>query len=266
MPTHRRRRRRPGILRTIRNRSSRRWPPAFGRVDAFHLGLVLGVEPIRAEAALRAGVRSADVEHAHLHARRLRHRRPDVARVRNLGQQLLREVGAHRRRRGVDNRRVAGHGDGFLQRGDLHLHVDGERLVDHDAHVLPLHLLEAGEIEVDLIDARRQRQESVRTISAGHLHLRLNEGRPACRHGDAGQHCAGVIGHGAVDAAPEFLCPRVCAAHHERDEHGARHHQVPQLHRLSSGLGRPPSRSRASAGQGRALAGPDGSANAVPEV
>ena len=110
---------------------------AFGGVDAFHAGLVLRVEAVGAEAGLCAGVRSADVERRHLHTGSLGHRRPHVAGVRDFRQQLLGEVRAHRRRRGVDDRRSAGHGHRFLQRGDLQLHIDGQRLIDHDAHVLP---------------------------------------------------------------------------------------------------------------------------------
>ena len=111
---------------------------AFGRVDAFELRLVLLAEAVGEEAGLRAGARAADVVGRHLHAGRLRHRRPDVARVRDLGEQLLGEVRADRRRRRVDDGRFAGDGDRFLQRRDLQLLIDGQRLVDDDANAFAL--------------------------------------------------------------------------------------------------------------------------------
>ena len=206
---------------------------AFGGVDAFDARLVLRVEAVRAEAGLVTGVRAADVERGHLDAGRLRHGRPDVAGVRDFGQQFLREVGAHRGRRGVDDRRGAGHGDGFLQRRDLHLHVDGERLVDDDAHVLPLDRVETGQLEVDRVDARRQRQEAEAAVAAGDLHLRLNQRRAGSRHGHARQHGAGVVGDGSVDTAAEFLCERGRCDRQQRDAQ-AEHGQPVQPHYSSS--------------------------------
>ena len=126
----------------------------------------------------------------------------------NLGQQFLGEVGAHRRRRGVDDRRRAGDRDRLLQRGDLQLLIDGQRLVDDDANALALDGLEAGELEVDVVDAWRQREEAIGAVGAGDLHLRLNQRGAGCGDGDAGQHGAGVVGHGAVDTAAEILCMR----------------------------------------------------------
>ncbi len=110
------------------------------------------------------------------------------------------------RRRGIDDRRGAGDGDGFLQRRDLQLHVDRQRLVDDDANVLALDRVEAGELEVDRVDARRQRQEAVAAVAAGDLYLRLNQRRAGSRDGDARQHGAGVVRDGTIDTAAEFLC------------------------------------------------------------
>ena len=108
---------------------------AFGRVDAFDLRLVLDVDAVGDEAGLRAGMRAADVVGVSSEMPgRLRHRGPDVARVRDLGEQLLGEVGANRRGRTVDDRRVAGDRHRFLQGRDLQLLVDGKRLVDDDAN------------------------------------------------------------------------------------------------------------------------------------
>ena len=109
------------------------------------------------------------------------------------------------RRRGVDDRRFAGDRHRLLQRRDLQLLIDGQRLVDDDADAFALDGLEAGELEVDVVDAGRQRQEPVVAVGAGDLHLRLNQRRAGGRHGDAGQHGAGVVGDRAVDTAAEIL-------------------------------------------------------------
>ena len=63
----------------------------------------------------------------------------------------------------------------------LQLLVDGQRLVDDDAHAFALDVLEAGELERHLVDARRQRDEAVVAVGAGHLHLRLDQRRAAWR-------------------------------------------------------------------------------------
>ena len=81
-----------------------------------------------------------------------------------------------------------------------------QRLVDDDADALALDGLEAGQLEVDVVDAGRQREEAVRAVGAGDLHLRLNQRGAGRRDGDARQHGAGVVGDGAVDTAAEFLC------------------------------------------------------------
>ena len=177
----------------------------LGGVDALEPGLVLVVHPVGAIAGLVAGARAADVVGGHLHTRRLGHRRPHVARVRDLGEQLLGEVGAHRGGRGVDDRRLAGDGDGFLQRGDLELLVDAEGLVDDDADAFALHGLEAGELEVDRVDTGRQRLEAVRAVAARDLHLGLDERRARRGDGDTRQNGAGVVGDGAVDSPAEVL-------------------------------------------------------------
>jgi hypothetical protein len=82
---------------------------------------------------LRAGARSADVVAGHLESRRLRHRRPDVARVRNILQQFLREVRADGRALDVHDRRFASDGHRFLQRRELQLRVDAQCLVQAES-------------------------------------------------------------------------------------------------------------------------------------
>ena len=129
--------------------------------------------------------------------------------------------------------RGAGHGDGFLQRRDLHLHVDGERLVDDDADVLALDGVEAGQLEVDAVDAGRQREEAEATVAAGYLHLRLNQRRAGSRHGHAWQHGAGVVGDDSIDTAAEFLCESG-RCHRQQRYAQAEHGQPVQPHSFSS--------------------------------
>ena len=62
---------------------------AFGRVHALDAGRALLAEAVGDESGLRAGVRTTDVVSRHLESGRLRHRRPDVSRIGNLGQQFL---------------------------------------------------------------------------------------------------------------------------------------------------------------------------------
>ncbi len=64
---------------------------------------------------------------------------------------------------------------------------------------------EAGQLEVQVVDAGRQRQEAVVARCARDLHLRLDQRRTRDGHRDAGQHRAGVVRHRAVDTATEVL-------------------------------------------------------------
>ena len=68
-----------------------------------------------------------------------------------------------------------------------------------------LTVLEPGELEGDVVDARRQREKPEGPVRADDLHLRLNERGTRRRDRDARQHGTGVVGDRAVDAAAEVL-------------------------------------------------------------
>ncbi len=206
---------------------------AFGGVDAFELGLVLIAEAVGEEAGLRAGARAADVVRGHLDAGRLRHGGPDVARVRDLGEQFLGEVGADLRRRRIDDRGCAGHGDRFLERRHVQLLIDGQGLVDDDAHAFALEVLEAGQFERNLVHARRQGDEAISAVDAGGLHLGLDERRACGGHRDTRQNRAGVIRHCAVDSASKILCESGRCDRQQRDAQAV-HGQPVQPHYSSS--------------------------------
>ena len=78
--------------------------------------------------------------------------------------------------------------------------------------------------KVDVVDARRQREEAVVAVGAGDLHLRLNQRRAGGGDGDARQHRAGVVGDGAVDTAAEILCG---GGGDHRDEQSEADHDAP---------------------------------------
>ena len=115
----------------------------FGHVDALEQCLVLPGHAVGLIAGLRAGARSAHVIAGHLETGRLRHRGPDIARIRDVLQQLFREVRADRGALDIDDGRFAGNRHGFLQRRQLELDVDRQRLVQAKADVFALERLEA---------------------------------------------------------------------------------------------------------------------------
>ena len=109
---------------------------AFRRVDAVVEHAVLVADAEALVAGLLALVAAADVEAVHAHAGRLAEHGPDVGRGRDADQLVSGEVGADLRRLHVDDRRCAGDGHRFLQRGNLELAVDGQNLADGQDDVL----------------------------------------------------------------------------------------------------------------------------------
>ena len=89
--------------------------------------------------------------------------------------------------------------------GDRQLHVDGQRLPDHDADVFLLHRLEAGQLEAHRIEAGRKRDQPIVAVFTGGRDLRLNQRRTGRGDGDARKDRAAVVGDDAIDAAAKFL-------------------------------------------------------------
>ena len=69
--------------------------------------------------------------------------------------------------RGVDQRRLAGDGDGFLQLADLERDVEGDELLRADANAAVLVGLEPGERRLDGVGAGRDRGEVVFALVVG---------------------------------------------------------------------------------------------------
>ena len=71
--------------------------------------------------------------------------------------------------------------------------------------------------------------QAARAIGARHLHLRLNQRRARSRYGHAWQHGAGVVSHGSIDTAAEFLCESGCC-YRKQHRAQAKHGQPVQPH------------------------------------
>ncbi len=129
--------------------------------------LVVVARSVDAQRALLHRLRAADVVGVHLHARDDLGERPGIAPGRDAFENRLVHHRLLQRRLDIDGRRLAGHGDGFLQRTDLEPVVDRDREAGADGDVAPLDGPEALELEPEGVRARRQAIEPVRAVPVG---------------------------------------------------------------------------------------------------
>ena len=122
-----------------------------------------------------------------------------VSTERQLLHDLRRVVGAARRVRDVDDRRLPADHDLFLLR-DLKSVVDGGRRTERDGRRL-LRRREPGQGADDPVVAGRHGRDAVRAAVAGDRRARPLQLRARRRAGHAGQSGARRIGHGACDVA-----------------------------------------------------------------
>ena len=178
---------------------------ALGHVDAFQQRLVLVADAVGLIAGLRARVRSADIVRGHLKPRRLRHRRPDVAGVRDVLEELPGEIRADGGALDVHRRRFAGDRHRLLQRRQRQLRIDAQCLVEAEPNLFTSERLEPCQLEGDRVEARRQCRISVGAVGGCDGGLRLNQRGSGDGHRHARQHGAGVVGDEAGDASAQLL-------------------------------------------------------------
>ncbi len=128
----------------------------FGRIRPLDDDAVLVALAEGGVAVLLVLVAAADVEARHADAGGLRQRAPDVGRGRHADELRRVQRVAEPGRLRVDDRRRRGHGDVLLERRQLQLPVDGQRLPEREADVGLTVGLEAGEIELQRVAAWRQ--------------------------------------------------------------------------------------------------------------
>ena len=114
------------------------------------------------------------------------------------------ECAAGRGRRGVDERRLAGHGHRFLNRSDLQHDVERDELLRRDAQPGPVERLVIRQLRFDGVGAGRHRREVVLPDVVGHRVPRDIGGLVDERHRRAGQHAIRV-GDDPANAAGECL-------------------------------------------------------------
>src|SRR5262249_44066714 len=122
----------------------------------------------RGERRLLARQVAADVGAAHDHSGRLLDDDPRVARVGDLLERLFRKARRERGRFRVDDRALAGDRHGLLYGRELELAVDFGVEAGLNDDVGAHQLLEAGEVEVHLIDANRDAREAKRPGVGAH--------------------------------------------------------------------------------------------------
>src|SRR6185436_12787941 len=88
-------------------------------------------------------------------------------------------------RRGVDDRRLGGDADTLGQRADLEADVLLERAADADAQSLERDRLEPGQLEADVVGARRQVADPIAAAVGGDRRLRARNVRPGDADGYA---------------------------------------------------------------------------------
>ncbi len=165
-----------------------------GRVDAVDQEQILRRGRTVNRDRERAALGLANVR---LHAGLREHDRRVVATERQLLHHLGRVAGAGRGRSRVHERRLTGHGDGFLGR-DLHLHVDGGRRVEGDRRVLGRGT-HSRQVRCHPVDARRNADEAVASVVAGGRDARALKVGTGDLNRHAGQRPAVLIGHRALD-------------------------------------------------------------------
>ena len=144
---------------------------------------------------LLAVVRAADVLPIRRDPRRLRQHLEHVAGRRNRLQFLDVEARPLRRAPNVHDRIHAGHDHVFLEAADRELAVDLRAESALQLKPLAHQRLEAGELERDGVGANREPRELVGPCFARDRHARFEQRRTGERHGGAGQHRTGAVGH-----------------------------------------------------------------------
>ena len=130
-------------------------------------------------------------------ARREQRERHPVASLCGKLRHLLRiDVATEPRRRRLDERRLAGDRDGFLQRRGRHLQVDRRGLADQEVDALAIHGAEAGQRSGDPVRTDT-RGDAIDAAGIGHR-LELVAGSLVDGHnGHTRQHAAGGVRDGA---------------------------------------------------------------------
>ncbi len=151
-------------------------------------------------------------------AGRLRHRCPDVARVRDVLHQLLGEAGADVGVLHVHHRRFSRDRQRLFDAGEGHLGVDGDGRGQTDSDLLTANRLKPGKLEHQRVDARGKRREPVAAIGPGYGDLRLDESRTRDGDGYTGENSSRVVRHRSVDAAAKLLGTGGACGNRQSDE------------------------------------------------
>ena len=116
------------------------------------------------------------------------------------------------RRLGVDDRARAGHGNGFLHRGDLEPGVDLRVEARLDDHVAADEFLEAGNLERHCVGADGDAGETIGARFRRHGDDRLDQRRTAQGHRNPREHGAGAVRGLPEDFAGAHLrrCRQAC--------------------------------------------------------
>ena len=105
------------------------------------------------------------------------------------------------RRLHVDDRRLAGHRDGFCEGTHAHFGVDGRDAAAGQLHALAHDGGKAGKREGDRVGAGRQVGDLILPVAVGDGRAGLFDERwTRCLDGDTGQNGAGGIAHGAGES------------------------------------------------------------------
>ena len=108
----------------------------------------------------------------------------------------------------VDRRRLAGDRDGLLQRRHFQLAVDRHRRAGAEVDAFDVQRGEAGQLELDRVDAAREQREAVDALLVGDRGAgAADQVRAGDRYGDAGQRAATAVGRSSRDVAGRALCP-----------------------------------------------------------
>ena len=172
------------------------------RHAVLHDGRMSGVGPARLELQVVDEPRPADVGPHHRDPRHEHRLGPRRAGVDDVVEHL---AGEHLDPRGllnVDQRRLAGDGDGLFEAADLQLPVHRRREVRRDVDVLLDEGREARQAHRDGVAARSQRDDGVPAGAVGDGDAAaFDQHRAGDLHGDTRQDAPRVVGHLARDRA-----------------------------------------------------------------
>ena len=118
----------------------------------------------------------------------------------------------------VNRRRRSAHGDGLLQRCELHRAVHSNRLPDGHDDTVAHERSESRELERQLVRARVDGREAIDASSARGGCRSAHHRGPRQRDGDARQHAALVIDDFADDLAERLARLRGSRCHGDRDQ------------------------------------------------